>query len=102
MDEELPREVDAYARERREDRSTAIRQPVASALREQQTKQAIAAVRARRMTLRALACELDLDLWQAHDPLAASGEPVGTASAEEAAAALDKLTVLARRQHRAE
>ncbi|MEW6581453.1 MAG: hypothetical protein AB1416_01660 [Actinomycetota bacterium] len=95
MDEELLREVDAYARDRREDRSTAIRQLVAFALREQQTREAVDAVRAGRMTLRGFATALDLDVWQAHDLLAASGAPVGATNLGETAAALEELTVLA-------
>ena len=88
MESNLLQEVDAYARDRHEDRSTAIRQLVAFALRETRTRQAIDRIRGGQMTLREFADTLNLDLWQAHDLLSASGVPIAAGSLEETASDL--------------
>jgi hypothetical protein len=93
MESDLLAAVDAYARERREDRSTAIRQLVAFALRETHTREALDQVKAGRMTLREFADSLDLDAWQAHDLLAAEG--ISTVALEETASALAGLVAKA-------
>lgn len=76
IDEELLRRVDAFAKCRYEDRSTAIRQLLDFALRRLSEREAIDAYTAGRVTLRELARTLGLDVWGAHDLLAAHGVPV--------------------------
>lgn len=89
MDEELLRRVDAFAAERYEDRSTAVRQLVDFALRELQKQRAVEAYQAGRVTLRAFARALGLDLWAAHDLLRAEGVAIAQGDRAETSATLD-------------
>lgn len=89
MDEGLLRRVDAFAEGRYEDRSTALRQLVAFALRELQKRDALDAYRQGRVTLREFSRALGLDVWGAHDLLRAEGVAVAQGSRAETKAALD-------------
>lgn len=88
IDEDLLRRVDAFAATRYEDRSTAIRQLLDFALRELSQREAIEAYQAGRVTLRELARTLGLDVWGAHDLLAAEGVPVAQGVRAESGADL--------------
>lgn len=88
MDEELLRRIDAFAAERYEDRSTAVRQLVDFALRELQKRAALEAFRAGRVTLREFARGLGLGVWAAHDLLRAEGVAVARGDRDETAATL--------------
>ena len=88
MDEDLLRRLDAYARDHYEDRSTALRQLVDFALRELRKREAIAAYKSGRVTLRDFARALGLGTWAAHDLLRAEGVAVGQGDRSETAAAL--------------
>jgi predicted HTH domain antitoxin len=88
MDEELVRRVDAFAAGRYEDRSTALRQLVDFALRELHKREALEAYRSSRVTLREVARTLGLDVWGAHDLLAAEGVAVAQGDREETRADL--------------
>lgn len=88
MDEELLRRVDAYAAERYEDRSTALRQLVAFALRELHKRDAMEAYRSGRVTLRDFARSLGLDVWAAHDLLRAEGVAAAQGDRSETRSAL--------------
>jgi predicted HTH domain antitoxin len=88
MDEELLARLDAYASERYEDRSTALRQLVDFALRELRKRDAIDAYRSGRVTLRDFARALGLTVWAAHDLLRSEGVAVGHGDREETAASL--------------
>lgn len=96
MDEELLRRVDAYAARRFEDRSTALRQLVDFALREQHKHEAMDAYRTGRVTLREFAATLGLEVWSAHDLLRTEGVAVAQGDRDETAAGLrtvlDELT----------
>lgn len=83
MDEDLLRRVDAFAAERYEDRSTALRQLVAFALRELQKRDAMDAYTAGRVTLREFARSLGLGVWAAHDLLRAEGVAVAQGERDE-------------------
>ncbi|MGF1645626.1 MAG: hypothetical protein ACFCVF_01690 [Kineosporiaceae bacterium] len=85
MDPALLRRVDAYAAQRYEDRSTALRQLVDFALRELQKRDAIESYRTGRVTLRDFARALGLDTWQAHDMLRSEGVAVARGDREETA-----------------
>jgi hypothetical protein len=76
MDAELLRRVDAFAAQRYEDRSTAVRQLLDFALRELHKRDALDAYRASRLTLREFARALGLDVWAAHDLLRSEGVAV--------------------------
>lgn len=91
IDEDLLQRVDAFARSRREDRSTAIRQLVDLALRELQKTEALDAYRTGRVTLRELARVLGLSVWGAHDLLRAEGVAVAQGERGETSAALREL-----------
>lgn len=88
MDEDLLRRVDAFAAARYEDRSTALRQLVAFALRELQKREAIEAFAAGRVTLREFGRGLGLDVWAAHDLLRAEGVAMGQGERGETRSAL--------------
>lgn len=89
MDEELLRRVDAFAATRYEDRSTAVRQLVDFALRELQKRDAVAAYRAGRVTLREFARSLGLDIWGAHDLLRAESISIAQGDRAETSATLE-------------
>jgi hypothetical protein len=89
MDEDLLRRVDAFAKTRFEDRSTAVRQLLDFALRELQKRDALSAYAAGRLTLRELGRALGLDTWATHDLLRAEGVDVARGDREETADALD-------------
>lgn len=91
MDEEILRRVDAFAAQRYEDRSTALRQLVDFALRELAKREAIEAYRGGRLTLRELGRALGLDVWGVHDLLAGEGVAVAQGRREETLGALDEL-----------
>lgn len=98
MDEDLLRRVDAYARDRYEDRSTALRQLVDFALRELTKRDALEAYRAGRVTLRDFARGLGLHTWAAHDLLRAEGVEVAQGDRAETAAALDAMVESVQRE----
>lgn len=89
MDEELVRRIDAFADRRHEDRSTAIRQLVAFALRELHKREAIEAYRAGRVTLREFGVSLGVGVWEAHDLLRAEGVAVAQGARGETRSSLD-------------
>ncbi len=89
MGEDLLRRVDAFAAERYEDRSTALRQLVAFALRELHKRDSMDAYAAGRLTLREFARSLDLDVWAAHDLLRAEGVAVAQGERNETRSALN-------------
>ncbi|MDP9399309.1 MAG: ribbon-helix-helix protein, CopG family [Actinomycetota bacterium] len=90
LDEDLLARIDAYAEKHREDRSTAIRQLVDLALRDLAKREALTAFTQGRLTLREFARVLRLDIWSAHDLLAAEGVAVGQGDRAETAEALDE------------
>jgi hypothetical protein len=89
MDRELLERVDRFADRHSEDRSTAIRQLLRAALRQEAKDEAIAAYRQQRLTIRQLAQVLDLDVWGAHDLLASEGVALAQGSRMETAADLE-------------
>jgi predicted transcriptional regulator len=91
LDDDLLERIDAFARERREDRSTAIRQLVDIALRELSKREALTAYREGRLTLREFAAALHLGIWAAHDLLLAEGVAVAQGSRAETDAAIQSL-----------
>ena len=91
LDDDLLERIDAFARERREDRSTAIRQLVDIALRELSKHDALTAFRQGRITLRNFADALNLGTWAAHDLLLAEGVAVAQGSRGDTSAALEAL-----------
>ena len=91
MDQDLVARVDRFAADRLEDRSTAIRQLVAFALREHVRRDTIVAYVSGRITLRELARILGLDTWSAQDLLAAEGIAIAQGDREETKADLDAL-----------
>lgn len=88
MNEDLLRRVDAFAAARCEDRSTALGQLVAFALRELHKRDAMDAYAAGRVTLREFARSLDLEVWAAHDLLRAEGVAVAQGERSETRSAL--------------
>lgn len=91
IDEDLLARVDAFAKTRYEDRSTAIRQLIDFALRELTQREATDAYRAGRVTLRELGRALGLDVWATHDLLATLGVPVAQGERSETASDLEEL-----------
>jgi hypothetical protein len=91
LDADLLERIDAFANERREDRSTAIRQLVDIALRELSKRDALIAYRQGRLTIREFAAALNLDVWGAHDLLAAEGVAIAQGSRAETVDALQRL-----------
>ena len=91
LDEDLLARVDDYAARHREDRSTAIRQLLAIALRSLAEDDAIEAYVNGRLTLRELAEMLDLSVWGAHDFLAARGVAIAQGTMAETASDLDRV-----------
>lgn len=89
LDRALLARIDAFARDRMEDRSTAIRQLVDLALRELSKREALQAYEQGRLTLRELGRALNLDVWKAQDFLLAEGVAVAQGSRSETADALD-------------
>ena len=89
LDRELLERIDAFARDRLEDRSTALRQLVDLALRELSKRDAVEAYRQGRLTLREFGRVLRLDTWKAQDLLMAEGVAVGQGGRGETADALD-------------
>lgn len=96
LDRELLSRIDAFARDRREDRSTAIRQLVDLALRELSKREALQAYQQGRLTLREFGRVLNLDLWKAQDLLLAEGVAVAQGSRSETADALDAVVARSR------
>lgn len=92
IDQELLRRVDAFAAQRYEDRSTAIRQLVDFALRELHKREAIDSYRGGRVTLRQFAQALGLDLWSAHDLLRAEGVAVAQGPSSETGESLQRVS----------
>jgi predicted transcriptional regulator len=91
LDDDLLERIDAFARERREDRSTAIRQLVDIGLRELSKRDALNAYRQGRLTLREVADVLHLGVWAAHDLLLAEGVAIAQGSWAETSAATQRL-----------
>lgn len=99
LDDDLLERIDAFASERREDRSTAIRQLVDIALRELSKREALIAYRQGRLTLREFGDSLNLGVWAAHDLLLAEGVAIAQGNRAETSAAVQSLlpAVAARR-----
>ena len=97
LDADLLQRIDAFAIERREDRSTAIRQLVDIALRELSKRDALTSYAQGRLTLREFADVLNLGVWAAHDLLFAEGVAVAQGSGAETGAALQTLFELGSR-----
>ena len=91
LDDDLLERIDAFASERREDRSTAIRQLVDLALRELSKRDAVEAYRQGRITLREFAANLNLGVWAAHDLLLAEGVAVAQGGPTETSASVRQL-----------
>ena len=89
LDRELLARIDAFARDRLEDRSTALRQLVDLALRELSKRDAVEAYRQGRLTLREFGRVVNLDIWKAQDLLLAEGVAVAQGGRGETADALD-------------
>ncbi|HZI98095.1 MAG TPA: hypothetical protein VFD41_11295 [Actinomycetales bacterium] len=89
LDRELLERIDAFARDRLEDRSTALRQLVDLALRELSKRDAVEAYRQGRLTLREFGRVLNLDIWKAQDLLLAEGVAIAQGGRGETADALD-------------
>lgn len=92
MSEELLSRLDAFAKGRHEDRSTAIRQLVDFALREMSMREALEAYQDGRLTLRELARALGLEVWATHDLLASRGVAVAQGTAAETRGSLAAVT----------
>ncbi len=90
MDEDLLSRIDAFARSRHEDRSTALRQLAELALRQLSQREALDAYRHGRLTLRELGRTLNLGVWETHDLLAAEEVAVAQGSRSETSAALEE------------
>lgn len=88
MDAALVSRIDAYAQRHLEDRSTALRQLADFALREMALRDALAAYRDGRVSLREFARTLGVDTWHAHDLLRAHGVAVAQGGREESGADL--------------
>jgi len=88
LDKDLLARVDEFAARHREDRSTAIRQLLDTALRSLAEQDAIDAYRGGRITLRELAAALNLSVWAAHDLLAARGVAIAQGTMAETASDL--------------
>ncbi|MCE7883018.1 MAG: ribbon-helix-helix protein, CopG family [Actinobacteria bacterium ATB1] len=97
MSKELVERIDEYARRNYEDRSTAIRQLVDFALRERALQEALSAYETGRLTIRELARSLGIDIWQAHDILAANGVATAQGDATETRPAVQDLIAALRR-----
>jgi hypothetical protein len=91
LDQDLLERIDAFASERREDRSTAIRQLVDIALRELSKHDALIAYRQGRLTLREFGDSLNLGVWAAHDLLLAEGVAIAQGNRAETSAAVQSL-----------
>lgn len=91
LDADLLERIDSFASERREDRSTAIRQLVDIALRELSKRDALNAYRQGRITLREFAAVLNLGVWAAHDLLLTEGVAVAQGSRDDTSAVLETL-----------
>lgn len=91
MDEELLRRIDAYAADRFEDRSTALRQLADYALRELHLRDAVEAYRQGRVSLREFASTLGVDVWKAHDLLRVEGVAVAQGARSESRGGLDEV-----------
>ncbi|MGH2869783.1 MAG: hypothetical protein ACRDNK_19725, partial [Solirubrobacteraceae bacterium] len=91
LDDDLLERIDTFASQRREDRSTAIRQLVDIALRELSKRDALDAYRKGRVTLREFASVLNIGIWAAHDLLLAEGVAVAQGSPTETSAAVQTL-----------
>jgi metal-responsive CopG/Arc/MetJ family transcriptional regulator len=89
LDRKLVDRIDAYAHERFEDRSTAIRQLVDLALRELAKCDALAGYRRGRLSLREFARALNLDIWAAQDLLRDEGVAVAQGPRSDTADAFD-------------
>src|SRR5258708_18614018 len=100
LDTDLLERIDAFASDRREDRSTAIRQLVDIALRELSKGDALTAYRQGRLTLREFADALNLGVWAAHDLLLAEGVGIAQGAWAETSVAFETLlpTPAARRR----
>lgn len=91
MDSELLARLDAFAAQRFEDRSTAIRQLVDFALRELTKREALEAYASGRITQRELGRHLGLDAWAVSGLLAAEGVAAAQGGRGETRSALELL-----------
>lgn len=96
MDEELLQRLDAFAAQRYEDRSTAVRQLLDFALREMRKREALDSYKAGRVTLRELARALGLDVWSTHDLLRSEGVAVAQGDRIETSATLESVVATTR------
>lgn len=83
MPKKILRQIDDYAEEMQEDRSTAIRQLLAKALLEQRKYRILDAFKAKKLSLREAAEALGVDYWELQDLLRKEGIPVTDATEAE-------------------
>lgn len=83
LTKDLLRELDSYAEEHQEDRSTAIRQLLFAALKEISKNKIINDYKNNKITLRQVAEKLGVAYWEAMDILAEAGVPVQKLTKEE-------------------
>ncbi|SNQ61912.1 type II toxin-antitoxin system HicB family antitoxin [Candidatus Methanoperedens nitratireducens] len=83
LTKDLLRELDSYAEEHQEDRSTAIRQLLFAALKEISKNKIINDYKNNKITLRQVAEKLGVAYWEAMDILVEAGVPVQNLTKEE-------------------
>ena len=83
MPVKILRQVDKYAEEMQEDRSTAIRQLIAKALLEERKKSVLEAFKKHKLTLRESAEALGVDYWDLQELLEKEGIAVTDLTREE-------------------
>src|SRR3989338_3315130 len=76
MPAKILKQVDKYAEEMQEDRSTALRQLIGKALLEERKKRILEAFRRHRLTLREAAEALGVDYWDLQEILEQEGIPI--------------------------
>ena len=83
MPAKILKQVDEYAKEMQEDRSTAIRQLIGKALLEERKKRILDAFKRHRLTLREAAEALGVDYWDLQAILEKEGIPITDLSNKE-------------------
>lgn len=83
LSKDLLRELDSYAKEHHEDRSTAISQLLSTALKELSKNKVINDYKSNKITLRQVADKLGITYWEAIDLLIETGVPIQKLTEEE-------------------
>ena len=91
LTKDLLKELDSYAKEHQEDRSTAIRQLLSEALKEISRNSLIDDYKNNKITLRQFAQRLGVTYWEAMDILIEAGVPVQKLTEEEIQIRKDKV-----------